>query len=385
MNRKIPLAWLQVSREKNRLLIAIAGIAFADILMFLQLGFRSALYDSNTRMHRSLRADLVLVSPQARNIVNMSSFLRSRLYQAMSFEGVESADALYTEETGKWRVPQTRRNSPILVLGFNPEKSVFTLPGVNQNLDKIKLPNSFLFDRGSRGEYSSTIAEIEQGKTVVTEIEGRRIEVSGLFNVGASFAADGNLITSDTNFLRLFPKHKAGEISAGLITLKPGIDPQKMAAILKASLPNDVKVLTKSEFVEFEKNYWANNTPIGFIFSLGTGIGFIVGVVIVYQIIYSDVSEHLAEYATLKAMGYKDIYLFGIVFQEAIILAIIGYLPACAISVVLYVLTRTATNLPLFMTVNRALFVLALTILMCLISAMIAMRKLRAADPADIF
>jgi len=385
MNRKIPLAWLQVSREKNRLLIAIAGIAFADILMFLQLGFRSALYDSNTRMHRSLRADLVLVSPQARNIVNMSSFLRSRLYQAMSFEGVESADALYTEETGKWRVPQTRRNSPILVLGFNPEKSVFTLPGVNQNLDKIKLPNSFLFDRGSRGEYSSTIAEIEQGKTVVTEIEGRRIEVSGLFNVGASFAADGNLITSDTNFLRLFPKHKAGEISAGLITLKPGIDPQKMAAILKASLPNDVKVLTKSEFVEFEKNYWANNTPIGFIFSLGTGIGFIVGVVIVYQIIYSDVSEHLAEYATLKAMGYKDIYLFGIVFQEAIILAILGYLPACAISVVLYVLTRTATNLPLFMTVNRALFVLALTILMCLISAMIAMRKLRAADPSDIF
>lgn len=384
MNWKTSLAWLQVSREKNRLLIAMAGIAFADILMFLQLGFQSALYDSTTQLHRSLRADLILISPQARNIVNMSSFPRRRLYQAMSFEGVESAHALYAEFKN-WKIPQTRRNSPILVLAFNPEKSVFHLPGVNQNLDKIKLPDTFLFDRGSRGEYSSTIAEIEQGKTVFTEIDGRRIEVSGLFSVGASFAADGNVITSDLNFLRIFPMRKASEISAGLITIKRGINPQEMATILKASLPNDVVVLSQEEFIEFEKDYWAINTPIGFIFGLGTAIGFIVGVVIVYQILYSDVSDHLSEYATLKAIGYKDIYLLSIVFEAALILAVLGYLPGCTISFVLYVLTRQATNLPLFMTVDLALLVLALTILMCLISGLIATRKLRAADPSDIF
>lgn len=384
MSWKIPLAWLQVSREKNRLLIAMAGIAFADILMFLQLGFQSALYESNTQMHQSMRADLILISPQARNIVNMSTFPRRRLYQAMSFAGVESADALYTD-SANWKVPQTRHNSPILVLAFNPEKSVFNLPGIDQNLDKIKLPDNLLFDQGSRGEYGSTIAELEHGKSVFTEFDGRRIEVSGLFNVGASFAADGNLITSDLNFLRIFPSRKAGEVSAGLITLKHGIDPNKMAAILQVRLPNDVKVITRQEFVEFEKKYWAENTPIGFIFSLGTAIGFTVGVVIVYQILYSDVSDHLPEYATLKAMGYRDIYLLGIVFQEALILTILGYVPGWAISVGLYTLTRSATNLPLFMTVGRTLTVLALTILMCLISGLVAMRKLRAADPADIF
>lgn len=384
MKRKTPLAWLQVSRERTRLLIAMAGIAFADMLMFLQMGFQDALYDSNTRMHRSMRADLVLLSPQAQNIVNLSTFPRSRLYQAMSFAGVESAVPLYTE-TANWKVPQTRLNSAVLVLAFNPEKSVFSLPGVEQNLDRIKLPDTFLFDSGSRGEYDQTIAQLKQAQSVFTEFSDRKIEIDGLFNVGASFAADGNLITSDLNFLRIFPQRTAAEVSVGLVTLKPGSNPQQVAAILKTGLPNDVKVLTHEEFVETEKTYWANNTPIGFIFSLGTAIGFVVGVVIVYQILYSDVSDHLAEYATLKAMGYKDIYLLGIVFQEAIILAIIGFFPGYMISVGLYSLTRSATNLPLFMTLARAISVFCLTIIMCLASGLIAMRKLRAADPADIF
>ncbi|MES1023845.1 ABC transporter permease DevC [Gloeocapsa sp. BRSZ] len=384
MKCKTPLAWLQVSRERTRLLIAMAGIAFADMLMFLQMGFQDALYDSNTRMHRSMRADLVLLSPQAQNIVNLSTFPRSRLYQAMSFAGVESAVPLYAE-TANWKVPQTRLNSAVLVLAFNPEKSVFSLPGVEQNLDRIKLPDTFLFDSGSRGEYDQTIAQLKQAQSVFTEFSDRKIEIDGLFNVGASFAADGNLITSDLNFLRIFPQRTAAEVSVGLVILKPGSDPQQVAAILKTGLPNDVKVLTHEEFVETEKTYWANNTPIGFIFSLGTAIGFVVGVVIVYQILYSDVSDHLAEYATLKAMGYKDIYLLGIVFQEAIILAIIGFFPGYMISVGLYSLTRSATNLPLFMTLARVISVFCLTIIMCLASGLIAMRKLRAADPADIF
>jgi len=384
MKRKTPLAWLQVSRERTRLLIAMAGIAFADMLMFLQMGFQDALYDSNTRMHRSMRADLVLVSPQAQNIVNLSTFPRSRLYQAMNFAGVKSAVPLYAE-TANWKVPQTRLNSAVLVLAFNPDASVFSLPGVEQNLDRIKLPDTFLFDSGSRGEYDQTLAQLKQNQSVFTEFSDRKIEIDGLFNVGASFAADGNLITSDLNFFRIFPKRTAAEVSVGLVILKPGNDPQQVAAVLKAGLPNDVKVLTQEEFVETEKTYWANNTPIGFIFSLGTAIGFIVGVVIVYQILYSDVSDHLAEYATLKAMGYQDIYLLGVVFQEAIILAILGFIPGYMISVGLYSLTRSATNLPLFMTLARAILVFFLTIVMCLASGGIAMRKLRAADPADIF
>lgn len=384
MKRKIPLAWLQVSHERTRLLIAMAGIAFADMLMFLQMGFQNALYDSNTRIHRSLKADLVLVSPQAQNIVNMSTFPRSRLYQAMSITGVKSATPLYTD-SANWKVPQTRSNSAILVLAFNPDDSVFNLPEVTQNIDKIKLADTFLFDSGSRGEYNTTIAQVQRGESVSTEFSDRKIAIDGLFNVGASFAADGNLITSDLNFFRIFTQRTAAEVSAGLIGLQPGSNFQQTAAVLQAKLPDDVKVFTHDEFAEFEKNYWANNTPIGFIFSLGTAIGFVVGVVIVYQILYSDVSDHLAEYATLKAIGYQDTYLLGVVFQEAIILAIIGFIPGYAISVGLYGLTRTATNLPLFMTLARATSVFGLTIIMCLVSGIIAMRKLNAADPAEIF
>ena len=382
--RKIPLSWLQLVREKPRLLVALAGIGFADILMFMQLGFQAALFDSATQMHQNLRGDLMLMNPQARNLTYMDTFPRRRLYQVMSLTGVESADAVYLNFVD-WKHPQTHRKSSILALGFDPEKSVLNLPEVNHNLETLKLPDTVLFDQASRGDYNTTIAQINQGKTVTTEIGDRKIDMVGLFKVGASFATDGNLIISDLNFLRIFPRRKAESVSLGLITLKPGSDPLTMAAALQAKLPDDIKILTKQEFIDFEKVYWQRNTPIGFIFSLGAMMGFIVGVIIVYQILYTDVADHIAEYATLKAMGYKNLYLLVVVFQEALILSVLGYIPGISLSVGLYALTRNATNLPLFMGSLRAIQVLVLTIVMCAISGAIAMRKLQSADPADIF
>jgi putative ABC transport system permease protein len=384
LNRKIPLSWLQLTREKPRLLVALAGIAFADILMFMQLGFQAALYDSTTRLHKSIRADLVLISPQGRNLMNMATFPRRRLYQAQSLAGVKSANALYVN-IADWKNPQTRHKTGILVVGFDPEKSAFDLPGINENLNTIKLPDAVLFDRSSRGDYKATIAQVDQGKTVSTEVGDRKINISGLFSIGASFGADGSLVTSDFNFLRIFPRRNPESISVGLITLQPGTDSRLTADAMQKILPNDVKVLTKQEFITFEKDYWQKNTAIGFIFSLGTMMGFIVGVIIVYQILYTDVADHIAEYATLKAMGYKNFYLLAVVFQEALILSILGYIPGIGLSIGLYSLTRNATNLPLFMATLRAIQVLIMTIVMCVISGAIAMRKLQAADPADIF
>jgi putative ABC transport system permease protein len=381
---EIPLAWSQLSREKGRLIVAMAGIAFADMLMFIQLGFQTALYDSNTRLHQTINADLVLVSPQGRNIVNLGTFPRRRLYQALNFDEVISAKPLYTDFV-EWKNPETHLKTSVLLIGFDPEKSTFLIPEVEQNLDKIKLPDVLVFDRGSRGNYRETLANLEQGKTVSTEIQDRKIKIEGLFLSGASFAADGNLMTSDLNFHRIFTRRHPSQVSAGLIKLKAGVDPQQMAQALKLSLPNDARVLTKAEFIDLEKRYWSENTSIGFSFSLGTVLSFVVGVVIVYQILSSDVADHIAEYATLKAMGYRNSYLLIVVFQEALILAILGFIPGSAIAIGLYSLTRNATNLPLFMTVGRGITVLILTIVMCTISGGIATRKLRSADPADIF
>jgi putative ABC transport system permease protein len=382
--RKTPLAWLQVSRERNRLLVAMAGIAFADMLMFMQLGFQRALFDSNTQLHRSLNTDLVLISPQARNIVNLTSFPRRRLYQSLSIPGVAAAMPLYTDFVD-WKNPQTQIKTSILLMGIDPNQAVFNIPGIEQHRQQLQMPDTILFDDGSRGDYLQTIAALKQGQKVPTEVGGRKVNIIALFTSGASFAADGNVVTSDLNFQRIFPQRRISQVSAGLITLEPGADPVLTAAALRANLPNDVRVLSKAEFAQFEEKYWAENTPIGFIFTLGTGIGFIVGVVIVYQILSSDVADHLSEYATLKAMGYKDGYLLSVVFQEALILAILGFIPGSAIATGLYALTRGATALPLFMTLERTITVLVLTIIMCMLSGMVAMRKLRSADPAEIF
>ncbi|MBD2041283.1 ABC transporter permease DevC [Microcoleus sp. FACHB-672] len=381
---KIPLAWLQLTREKMRLLVALAGIGFADILMFMQLGFRDALFDSSVRVHSNLDGDIFLVSPQSTTLTAMKSFPQRRLYQTLAFEGVESVKPVYLD-FALWKNPVDRSTRGIFVLAFDPDDSVFNLPGVVDNINQVKLTDKVLFDAASRDEFGPVAEKFNQGESVTTEVGGRRVEVRGLFEMGASFGANGNILTSDLNFLRMFPNRKKGIIDVGIVKLKPAADVEDVLKQMKTYLPADVRYFSKQEFMAWEKKYWQTSTTIGFIFSLGTAMGFIVGIVIVYQILYTDVSDHLAEYATLKAMGYKDIYFLIVVFQEALILAILGYIPGCAVAIGLYNLTKNATSLPMIMTLARATTVLILTMVMCSVSGAIAVRKLNAADPADIF
>jgi putative ABC transport system permease protein len=386
LRRRTPLGWLQLTHQKGRFLVALSGIAFADVLMFMQLGFQTALFDSNTRLHNSMQGDIFLLSPQARNLAYLSTFSRRRLLQAMDIPGVKSAEGMYLGFID-WKNPQTRKETGVLIIGINPDKPAFDLPEVNSQLNTLKMPDTMLFDRGARGEYDKVLADIDQEKSVTTEIGRRTITISGLFQVGASFIADGTLITSDQNFLRTFPRQEPGSVNLGLIQLEPGYDPNQVATALRSHLKsqNDIKILTKEEFIEFEKNYWQTNTAIGFIFSLGVTMGFLVGVIIVYQVLSTDVNAHMKEYATFKAMGYRNAYLLSVVFEEAIIMAVLGFLPGVSVSFGLYALTRNATNLPVIMTLARAIQVQVLTLIMCMISGAIATRKVQSADPADMF
>ncbi|BDA68885.1 DevC protein [Calothrix sp. PCC 7716] len=380
-----PLAWLQLTRQKGRLLIALAGIAFAVILMFMQLGFQASLFDSATRFHQSLDADLVLISARSKSLGYMRTFSWRRLYQVLGIEGVQSVSPVYVW-LGDWRNPKNGNFRAIYIYGFRPGDSVFKFPEVATNLSKLQLKENILFDRASRQEYGAIAKEFEQNQTVTTELAGKKVNVVGLFTLGPSFGADGNVIMSDLNFLRLFSNYrKMGEIDIGLIKLEPHANAQKILKKIKTSLPKDVKVLTHQGFVEFEKNYWQTSTSIGFIFTLGVSMGFIVGTVIVYQILFSDVSNHLSEYATLKAIGFRNIYLEFVVLQEAIILATLGYIPGFALTLGLYDLTKDATALPIQMDTDRAILVLILTILMCIISGFVAVRRLRKAEPAELF
>jgi putative ABC transport system permease protein len=228
-------------------------------------------------------------------------------------------------------------------------------------------------------------AALSRGEPVVTEINDREIEVVGLFKMGTSFGIDGSVITSDDNWLRLFPNRPRNEIQLGLIRLRQGSDPNLVRDALAEYLPPDVLVMTRQQFVQREKDYWNSATPIGYIFAFGAIMGFVVGAIIVYQILFADVSEHLNEYATLRAIGYRNSFVSGIVLQQAVILAVLGYLPGLAIVYWLYGKAAAATNLPLYLTQDRALTVFLLTLAMCAISALMAVRKVRRLDPADVF
>ena len=382
--KKTPLAWLQVTRERTRLIVAIAGIAFADMLIFIQMGFEGALYDAAIQPHLNLKADLVLINPQMQTLFSVKAFPRERLYQTLAHPDVASVSGIYIA-TGQWKNPETRLERAILVWGIDPTQPSFQFPEVNQNLDKIQPLNQVLFDQASRPEYGVTAAAFEETGMFITELNDKLVNVEGLFTNGASFAADGNVIASDSTFLQLFPDQSPDQLEVGLINLRPDADLEQVRAELEAVLPNDVLIGSPEDFAQIERDYWANGTGIGFIFGLGVGVGFIVGIVIVYQILYSDVSEHLPEYATLKAMGYTDNYLLGVLLQEALLLALLGYVPSIVLAFGLYELAAAATMLPIAMTTRRAITVLILTILMCATSGAIAMRKLRTADPADIF
>ncbi|WP_027400732.1 ABC transporter permease DevC [Aphanizomenon flos-aquae] len=389
MFRKTPLAWRQLMKEKTRLVVAVAGITFADMLIFIQMGFESALFDAAIQPHRNLQADLVLINPQFQTLFSVKSFSRERLYQALSYNGVKSVSSIYIS-TGQWRNPQTKMDRSILVWGVDPAKPGLKFPELQAKKDNLKQLNQVIFDEASRPEYGEIGKIFRETGKFNAELSGKNVSVKGLFQNGASFAADGNVVVSDSTFLQLFSTRKADQIEVGLITLQPGADIEKVKAQLQIGLNPDpqnpfVEVGTPETFAQKEKTYWATGTGIGFIFSLGVIVGFIVGIVIVYQVLYSDVSDHLPEYATLKAMGYTDNYLLRVLLQEALFLAALGYLPAFFLSFGLYQVTFAATLLPIAMKVDRAINVFILTVIMCTVSGTIAMRKLRSADPADIF
>lgn len=381
---RTPVAWLQLRREPVRLAVALAGVAFAVILVFMQLGFSDALYRSAVRLHRLLVADVVLLSPRTMHLTSMRSFTRRRLYQALGFEGVASVTPMYLG-MAPFKNPLSGSTRPLLVIGFDPTKPALDLPEVNDKRESIRLPDLALFDRASRPEYGPIASLYEKGSALTTEVADRRITLAGLFEIGTSFGADGTLITSDSNFLRLFPQRGPGLIEIGLIQLTPGSDAELVRQRLAAFLPDDVEVLTKQGYMDRETNYWARTTPIGYLFTFGSVMGLVVGGVIVYQILFTDISSHLPEYATLKAMGYTNAYLFKLVFQEAILLAVLGYLPGFAATLWLYGITAEATNLPLAMSWSTGALVFALTLLMCCLAGAISLSKLRAADPAEIF
>lgn len=383
---KISLAWLQLTHHKLRLIVALLGIAFAAILIFVQLAFLDSLYQSQTATHQRMKADLILVDARLRTLSRTYRFPQQHLYRLLNFAEVDSVNYIqYGRQSFKYG--KTVGGKGIIVLGINPDRCPFDIPNFDQLAPLIRTQNGVLFDRNSdMKEYGELVDDFNAGRTTTAEVGGKRVLIGGLIDFsGASFADDGNLITSDATFFNLLPMLSRNTMTVGLITLKPGVNPALAMQKMSTQLPKSMRLMTQQGFVEHEKKYWSSSAPIGFVFTVGVCVSFFVGVIIVYQILYTEITDHLPDYAVLKARGFKHRYFLSVLFQEALILAVLGYIPGFAISLGIYEFVHNATALPMYMTFPRASLVLLLTAMMCFTSGVISMNKLREADPVDLF
>ena len=321
---------------------------------------------------------------RSRSLISLDRFTDRRLYQAAGITGVASVSPIYLNSI-QWRNPENKEIWDIYTIGINPEHQVLNIAGVEANREKLRQPDTVLFNLGSRREFGAIAERFQSGEAITTEINERQVQIQGLFKLSPTFGINAYLVTSDVNFLRMAPFRQGGLVDVGVIKLKPDADVQAVLAEMRSRLPDDVKVMTRDDYAKAEVAFWSASTPVGYTFDLGVVIAFIVGSVIVYQILYSDVTDHLPEYATLKAMGFRDRYLLIVVFQEALILAAFGFIPGTLIALGIYRITNLVTMLPMAMDLGRIVFVFILTAIMSSLSAAIAVRKLQTADPADIF
>jgi putative ABC transport system permease protein len=403
---RVPLAWLNLTHDPRRFVLFSIGIALAVVLIFVEYGFRNALLDSNVLLIQKLNADLAVVSGRRAALPFRETFARHRLTQIAGLPGVRSVHPLYMEYflslvRNPDQSPEKRPpNRPIRVIGVDPEAYLLKFPELDpapvaarSHVNELKQSGRALFDRGGKTSIDNRSQSIfgTMVPGVETDLARQRIHIVGEVDLGSDFGADGTLIMSEDSFVQLLRRPYSlgdprAEVEIGLVRLDPAADRSAVALQVRNAFPEgDLDVLTIDELAERERRFWLDNTPIGFVFGLGMTLSFIIGMVICYEILSSDVADHLAEYATLKAIGYRNRYLSLLVIQQALLMAASAFLPGMAVSWVIYRWLSYMTSLPMWMTPGRVGFVLVLTVLMCAGSGLLALRKAQQLDPAEVF
>lgn len=378
------VAWYQLSHHKVKLAVAAAGVVVAVMLMLVQLGIRQGALDNSVAVARRVTADLVVVSPRTKTIFASAQFPRRLLYRLGSSEDVIEISEMYMGQ-GRFRNPWNKLEFPVSIYGINPHAPMMNLPGIERFANELEFMDRVLFDGLSRKNYGPVLQLLKDQGTLDVEVNLRKIKLIDSIDVGISINSDGNLFMSPANFQRMFPDRKSGSVDLGLIRLRDGANPEEIRDRLSGYLGNEAKVLTREQLINAEIVFIRENAPIDFIFGMGAAIGFFIGFVVVYQILYTEVTNHMPQYATLKAMGFSDGYLLRMVVSQAMILSLLGYFPGFILALGLYRVATNAIQMQFSMTVERAMMVFFLTMVMCGLSAMIAIRKVKTADPADVF
>ena len=348
--------------------------------MFMELGFLNGLYDSQTAVLNALRADLVVVSRGLHILNTHETFAQSRLEQVAALEGVKHVSPVYIEDRlADLRNPADGRNNTIRVLGIDVNDRVFDADAITERIDRLRAPMTVLFDRRSRSFFGA----LDDGMT--TELAERRVAVAGTFDLGPDYYYDGNVLASTETFFTLFPHRTRSQVALGLIQLDERVSPGAVRQTIRAAIGPDADVLTKAEIIAREKAKWQQATPAGYVFTMGVAVGFVIGVFICYQILYTDIADHLRQLAMLRALGYQDLQVVRLVLVQATLLGMLGFVPALGMAFGLYSLLTAVTGIVTTLTAGRVALVFVLTLGMCLVSGSLAVRKALTADPADLF
>jgi putative ABC transport system permease protein len=381
---RLPIGWLQLSHNKTRLIAAVSGVAFANLLVFMQLGIMGALNGSTIAPYAMLNTDIIISSQEGNTLTDSGEIARARMFQALGVPGVADATPLYIGN-----LPFTLADGSsvsLLSFGFDVAKPDFTTPAIAKSLGELAIENTVLLDRDTRGMPASVIEALDTGGRYPFEANGNTLVAIETMNVGGGFLADGMLVMSDQTFLRSFPARTSGAPDQILLHVDDGVSVETVVDRLRAALPTEsVKIQGTDASAQADLDFMSSERPTGIIFGFGVFMGILVGLVIVYQVLSTDVADHLSEYATFKAMGYGQPFFLGIVFEEAIVLAIFGFLPGLIVSIGLYAGLNAVTGLPVAMNASRAILVFLGTLAACTLSGAIATRRLAAADPADLF
>ncbi|WP_117196474.1 ABC transporter permease DevC [Rhizobium terrae] len=386
--RRTPIGWLQLMHNRMRLVAAVAGIAFANLLVFVQLGVVASMNSVIYLTYTPFRTDIMISAPSPQ-LFGGALLSRRIIYMALADPGVADATALHLGSM-EWKRPGGM-SKVLIVYGMAPEAGAFAGDTItDQQLAMLALPNRVLLDSEFKdvGKDGSDMAikQLSPETPLEFEINGHAVSAVGSFKLGSGFGYDGALFMSDQTFQRLIPERTSGTLSHVLVQLKPGADPALAVRRLNERLKSEhVQVRTAAQMIADDVNYMNTEAPMGIIFGIGVFIGIFVGLVIVYQVLATDVAAHMKEYATFKAMGYPHRFLLGIVFEEALIIAFLGFMPGVLLGSGVYQVMAMATDLPLGMTPGRALTVLAGTFVACALSGSLATLRLRRAEPAELF
>jgi putative ABC transport system permease protein len=386
---KTDLAWRNLMHARGRTLAATAGVAFAAVLIFMQIGFYRALETSATLVFDALEFDLCLHSPDYLRLANPGTFPRQRLYQARSLGEIIGVQPLRVG-LRYWRNPDTGEKHPLLVLGVARDGITFRDPKIQQLIaDRLRLPHHVLIDQMTRPEFGprngKKFGDADIGIPHRYEVAGQEVEITGYYQLGAGFLANGSIIVAEESFLQMSPGFPSDQIELGLLSVRKGVNLDQVRDMLASILPPDVIVLTRQEILDRERDFWVRQTSYGLVFQAGIAIALFVGATIVYQILSSDVNAYLAEYATLMAIGYSSAQLAVIVVRQGCWLAVFGYVPGIILSAILYRVTQTGAQVPMELSISDAAKVLALLVAVCIGSGLGAAVRLRRADPASLY